>query len=253
MIVRLLLLAGVVLCSGAGSSLAEAREFRARYEASLLGLPIGRADFSSRFEGENFALSGRFASAGIARIFDRTDGTTAVQGRFTRSGVQPDAYRLNYTSGKKRQKTEIDFSGGRVTKTLNVPKPKKRGRNWIPVADEHLVGVADPLSAMLIRAANSDEVCNRTLKVYDGEIRVDLVLRKASDSESLGSGTVTCRARFVPVSGYRKNRSAIQFLRDRSKILIAFAPVGQGGIHSPVEASVGTEIGTVRIRAYPAE
>jgi len=252
MIVRLLL-AGMVLCSASGASFAEAREFRARYEASLLGFPIGRADFSSRFEGENFALSGRFASAGIARIFDRTDGTTTAKGRFTGSGVRPDAYRLTYTSGRKRQKTEIDFSGERVSRTVNVPQPKRRGRNWIPVAEEHLVGAADPLSAMLIRAGSSDEVCDRTLKVYDGEIRVDLVLRKAGEGESLGSGTVTCRARFVPVSGYRKNRSAIQFLRDRSKILIAFAPVGQSDIHSPVEASVGTEIGTVRIRAYPID
>jgi hypothetical protein len=57
----------------------------------------------------------------------------------------------------------------------------------------------------------------------------------------------------VPVAGYRTNRSALKFLRDKAKILVAFAPVGELGIHSPVEATIGTEIGTVHIRAHAVE
>lgn len=227
----------------------QAEEIRARYDAWIFGIPIGKAVFKSRIDGTGFDISGTFGSAGIARLFEQTDGDVSARGGFGKAQTQPVAYELKYSSGRKRQTTAIRFSNGRVTETHNQPPPKKRGEDWVAVSDSDLEGVTDPLSALLLPAAGAKDVCNRTVKVYDGEIRADLVLSPASKNERLPNGTVTCRAKFVPVSGYRKGRSAIKFLRDKARILVAFAPVGETGIHSPVEATVGTEIGTVRVRA----
>jgi len=88
-------------------------------------------------------------------------------------------------------------------------------------------------------------VCNRTIRIYDGEMRADLRLAPAGAS----GGQVTCSAKFEPVAGYRPSRSALKYLRDRSRITIAFAPLADTGFYAPVDASIGTQVGTVRIVA----
>ena len=60
-------------------------------------------------------------------------------------------------------------------------------------------------------------------------------------------------ARFVAVSGYRKGRKQIDFLQTKSRIAITFAPLGETGFFTPVDASVGTQIGPVRITAQRIE
>lgn len=252
---NLIAAAVVALLSVACSVPAGAAEqvFRARYDASLWGFSIGRAEITSRFRGNGFELEGTFGSAGLARLFDPADGTATASGTMSRKHVRPAAYRLSYRSGKKQQLTAIRFAGGRVTQTVNKPPLKKRRANWVPLGNGDLVAVSDPLTALMIPTADAAKVCARTVDVYDGEMHARLVLSPAGAKERLGSGGVTCRARFVPVAGYRTNRSALKFLRDKAKILVAFAPVGQLGIHSPVEATIGTQVGTVHIRAHPVK
>lgn len=252
---RLPALVSLAICCGlpALPASADPGHFRAHYDASIFGLTLGSGDFTSSIDGDDFSVSGTFASVGLARLFDKTDGHASVSGTMAAEATRPQSYKLAYKSGEERQKTTIAFAGGRVTDTTNVPPPKKRGSDWVPVSHADLAGVADPLSALMIPTDKPGDVCNRTIKVYDGEIRVNLVLREADDSEKLESGEVTCRVGFMPVSGYRKTRSALKYLRDKAKILVAFAPIGDTGIQSPVEATIGTEVGTVHIRARPAE
>ena len=231
---------------------AEPQTQRMQYSVSLLGLPIARAVLESRINDAGFAIAGTFSSAGIARIFDKTDGTVLVAGNFRANESRPRDYSLNYVSGKKKQLTQIRFDGSRVAKTVNEPPLKKRGKDWVPLKEEHLNGVSDPLSALLLPAENASNICNRTIRVYDGEARVDLVLRPAHPSDHFKSAEVTCVVQFVPVAGYRPNHSTIKHLRDRAKIRIGFAPIGNQRLYSPVEASIGTKIGTVHVKARPA-
>lgn len=240
-----------ILGLGLAAPTLAAESGRVRYDVSLYGLPIGRAVFESRFDGSGFAIAGSFASAGLARIFERTDGTVSVNGWLGRGESRPNLYSLAYRSGEEEKTTTIRFAEGSVTETKNQPEPKKRGEDWVPVAVEHLSGVADPISAMLLPAASETEVCRRTIKVFDGETRVNLVLEPVPKGSALSRAAVTCRARFVPVSGYRKGHSSIAYLRDRSRILLGFRPVEGREIYSLAEATIATKIGTVHIRARP--
>ena len=112
---------------------------------------------------------------------------------------------------------------------------------------------ADPIAATIIRAESLDKVCGRTVKMYDGELRADLKLTEVSRREMSIKGfkgqTVTCHMGFAPVSGYRSDKKALTFLRDRSRIMVTFAPVGETGVYAPVYATVSTEIGTITVRA----
>ncbi|QZZ37319.1 DUF3108 domain-containing protein [Nitratireductor kimnyeongensis] len=244
----------LILLGPAGSAHAQGVEtHRFRYSASLFGIPIGKADFTSRLEADRFDVSGRFASAGVARLFDKTDGTVRSKGRLSSGAVLPASYELAYVSGKKRETTSIRYEKGQVAKTVITPKPKKRGKDWVAISNKDLKGALDPISALLSPVQGTAEVCNRRFKVFDGEMRADIVFSPAANGERIGGDVVTCKARFVPVSGYRKGRSTIAFLRDKARILVAFKPLGTRGYHTPVQARIGTKIGTVYIEGRPVD
>lgn len=235
----------------------DAQSFRSEYSISLYGLPLARSSFTSTFHDGRFSVEGSLASAGIARLIDSTYGTIVTHGRFAGSAAQPSRYSTDYQSGKKKQRTEISFSGGAVTKTVNVPPLKKRGSDFVPVKKSDLSAVADPLAATLVRAESLDEVCGRTVSIFDGEMRANLRLSGGKRGSTAITGfegeTVTCNVRFEPVSGYRKNKKAIAYLSTKSAITVTFAPLGTTGVYAPIHATVGTQIGTLTIAASRLE
>ena len=231
--------------------------FHSEYSVSFLGFTVARSRFESAFSGRTFSIKGSLASAGIAQIFDDTRGTVSASGRFAGSTPRPDHFATTYISGRKAKKTEIGFSEGNVVSTVNVPPLKKRGEDWVSLSRQDLRTVVDPISAALVRAKGLEHVCDRTVKMYDGEMRADLVLAYSSIEPVSFPGykgdAIFCSARFVPVAGYRKGHKSIAYLQNRSKIAIAFAPVGTTGVYAPVYATVGTQIGTITIRARKFE
>ena len=237
-----LLMAPLLLTAPAANSAEQS--YRANYTVTLLGLPVAKARFDSTFTARDFRIEGSLSSAGIARIFDKTTGTTKVEGRIGKEGAQPRTFSSAYKSGKKSSRTTIRYAGGRVSSVSNTPEPRK-GKTWVEVRESHLRAALDPLSSTLIRTEDPGKVCNRTIQVFDGEMRIDL---KLSPRKSEGE-RITCDARFVPVSGYRQGRKQIEFLKNQSRISITFAELGETGFYTPVDASVGTQIGTLRIAA----
>lgn len=247
-IAALFLILGIPVEAHAGG----AKRFSADYSVSLFGLTLARTSFTSTVDGQNFSIKGSIASAGVARIIDDTKGTTTVNGRLTPAGAQPQSFLVAYTSGKKKKRTAIEFAGDMVSHTENIP-PLKKQKNWVPLGPDDLKAVTDPLSLTLVKAASPSDVCNHTLKYYDGELRADIRLSYAGTAPYSvpgysGKATV-CSAHFVPVAGYRTTNSTLKYLRDKSKMKISFVPMGTTGIYAPIAASIGTKIGTVEVRA----
>jgi hypothetical protein len=232
---------------------AETQSFHGDYTVSFLGLSVAKATFKSRYENEVYSIQGSVSTAGLAQIFDDTRGTVSTSGRVLADGIQPGKFRADYTSGKKKSLIDIGFDGGRVVSTKVVPTPKRRGSDWLPLDMNDLAGVADPISATVIRADTIEKVCGRTVKLYDGEMRADLKLAFVSKGRISVKGyegpTVTCRLAFEPVSGFAKKRKALKFLQNKSRIDVTFAPLGKTGIYAPVRATVGTQIGTITLDA----
>jgi hypothetical protein len=231
----------------------KAQSFHADYYVSYLGLTIAKSSFKSTISDRSFSLDGSLSSAGLAELFDDTKGTTSASGSFSRGIARPDVFAADYTTGRKAKKIAISFADGTVIKTVNVPPPKPRGDDWVAVGENQLRDVADPLSATLVRADSLDKVCGRTLQVFDGELRADLALALAERGPvSIGGyegDAVVCEGRFMPVAGYRKGHKSIEYLKNRSKIRITFAPLGTTGVYAPIRATVGTRIGTITISA----
>jgi hypothetical protein len=230
---------------------AELETFKGEYTVYYLGLPIARSSFDSQVGSDAFSVKGTVSSAGIATIFDSTKGTATASGAFKGGVTQPSAFKMNYAEGKRKQMTTLGFKNGDVVSTENVPPLKKRSKKrWVPLDTNDLKGVLDPFSAGLIKASSPDEVCDRTIKLFDGEMRMNAVLRRRDTmpaAKEYGENVVTCRVKVKPVSGYRKGRRALDYLEKESKILVAFAPLGSTGVYAPVHATIGTEIGTVTV------
>jgi hypothetical protein len=231
---------------------AGAQSYSGEYIVSYLGFTVARTTFRTRIDGDRFAIDGTVASAGIAQIFDRTKGTSSASGSLTDGEVRPHAFRMDYTEGKRKQMTALTFQGDAVTDIQNVPPLKKRGADWVKLRPQDLAGAIDPLSAGIVKAGGPAQVCGRTLKLFDGEFRLDATLH-ASDTPARikghGDGLVSCRVTVKPVSGYRKGRRALEFLEKRSRIMVTFAPLGTSGLYAPVHATIGTQIGAVTVRA----
>lgn len=222
--------------------------FQGEYIVSFLGLPVARSTFVSTFAGDKVSVQGNVSSAGVGKLVDSTVGSSHFSGRLGRNGVVPSSFKTSYKSGKKSKSTTIGFSGGNVVKTVNVPPTRKRAK-WVPIKAGDLQAVSDPISATLLRADGPSEVCNRTIKLYDGEMRANVRLSLMSSGKVPGFGpeAVTCAAKFTPVSGYRPDSSSLEYLKNRSRISISFAPLGDTGIYAPVRASIGTKVGTVTV------
>lgn len=239
-----------VLAPGAA---AHAGGFHGEYTVSYLGLTVVRASFDSQYGGDTYSIDGRVAAAGLARLFDDTTGTLKATGRVIGRRVVPQSFRADYTSGKKASMLDIGFADGVVASTKVLPPPEPHPQDWVGIDLADLKGVLDPSAATIVPAPDLDSVCNRTVKLYDGEMRANLTLSPASTDEISVPGykgpTATCRLQFEPVSGYRKGRKGLQYLRTKSRILVTFAPLGQTGVYAPIHATVGTRIGTLTVTA----
>lgn len=233
-------------------ALDSAPTFVTEYTFSLLGLQLGMSRFESAVTGDRFTVEGSVRSAGIGRIFDKTVAHSRVEGLLTGAGVTPVSYAMNYVSGEKKRATALVFREGNVVETRLTPKPRQNER-LVPVTAEHLKAVSDPMTASIVRAASPEAVCQRTLHVFDGRMRADIALSEPRTGEVAIGGyrgqSVTCKAKFIPLAGYRKGKKSIEFLRTNDDITVTFARRGSTDIYAPVKASVPTYIGRLTIAA----
>ncbi len=249
--IKYLLRAAVAAMLGsafAAPSLAAPQKFVGEYSVTFLGLTVARSSFVSTIDGDSYVISGTVRSAGVGKLVDSVDGSSEISGSFSGKSTRSRKFWTRYRSGKKNQLTSNAFAGGVVTSTVNEP-PLKQRPDKVPLKPEHLRAVTDPISAALIKADSLADVCARTLQIYDGELRADVSLSggKVGPISGYGGDGVTCSAKFRPIAGYRTGNYAMQYMRNRAKISISFAPLGETGVYAPVRATVSTTLGTVTL------
>jgi hypothetical protein len=103
--------------------------------------------------------------------------------------------------------------------------PKKGGRRRVPVTREQLDDVLDPLSALFLHAGAGPQVCDETMRVYDGVLRFDIVLTPKRAEQlpndapaGLSGPAAVCNVKFVPVGGYKPDNAAVRYLAQTDEI-----------------------------------
>lgn len=220
------------------------------YRIAIGGLPVARAVFNTHIDEKKYSISGHVNTSGLADLIADIDARTSVTGTFSGGSLKARKYDLTYSSGRKTRIYKVNFNSGRVVSNSISPEPV-RPEGWVPVTARHLRSVLDPISGLIFPEGR--KACPRSLPIFDGETRMDLVLGKKGTkpfkAEGYEGDALVCSVRFVPKGGYREGRKDIEYLRNSSQMEIWFASAGKAKLLAPVFVRIPTRIGMLTISA----
>jgi hypothetical protein len=254
---RLIASALVTLAFAGTASFAQAQTLKVTYDLSLAGLPLGKADLVSSFKGRKYEMQGNAKLTGLAMILTGGKGEASASGTLT--GVNPRSRNfavMSKTSDNQRS-VRMGLKGGQVA-DVEIDPPLEPKEDRIPVKPADKRGVVDPMSALLMPAVASKSLtdpdnCNRTIPVFDGASRMNVVLTYAEtknvDVGGYSGPVLICNARYVPVSGHRPERPATKFMQENRDMSVWLAPVEGPRLLFPLKVSVRTMIGVGEMQA----
>jgi hypothetical protein len=254
-----------VLSVSLALSIAPARagsvDLTVNYSATISGIPIGKAKVEAKLADKDYAISGSGKVAGISALFADGKGRVSVSGILQGQVFRPTRYSQTIVDDEKKT-IDMTFSDARVTNVTFTPPPKdkqahkkkkkkKNGLAAIPVTDQHKIDVIDPLSVFLLPAAEltGEGICNRTLPLFDGEQRYNVVLTFDRMAKRGSQDAYVCSAAYRPIAGHKPEKKSIKFMANNKKMEVWLAPVGLSGFVAPVEAHVKTEYGMLVVKA----
>ena len=226
------------------------------YGINLAGLPIGTAHLSGTFERDTYRMDVSAALTGLVGAI--TDG----QGAARASGAiglapQPGAFSIATRTAHAGIAVRMALSRGSVVQAEITP-PLLDMQDRVPVTAANKRGIIDPASALLMPvrvpgAPTDPRNCDRTLPVFDGATRFNVVLSYAETREVQKPGyagpVLVCSARYQAVAGHRPDRPGVRFMEENREMSVWLAPVEGTRVLIPIRISVLTQIGTNIIEA----
>ncbi|HET9902673.1 MAG TPA: DUF3108 domain-containing protein [Xanthobacteraceae bacterium] len=220
----------LVAATGGADGRAEER-LEAKYRATLSGLTIGTGDMVLEIDRHQYSMSGNGHTVGLMRVLGGGAGEVAAQGAISGKRLMATSYAHTIRT-KKLQIVKMALARGTV-KQLGVEPPVEPDPEMVRLVDAHKRGVIDPLSASIVPAAGEGgvgpEACNQKMPIFDGRLRFDLELsykRQATvRTDGYAGPAVVCSVRFEPISGHKKDKYAIRYLRENREMEIWFVPI----------------------------
>ena len=237
---------------------ARAGTLDADYAISLAGLPLGNAEVKSSFDGTRYRLDLRARLTGIAGLFTGGGGGSAsAAGVVSGPRPTPGTYtQVSVSSGEQRT-VRMGMAGGNVA-SVEVSPPLDDKPDRVPVSEVHKRGVIDPVSALVMPAVARGPLldpgnCNRTIPIFYGAVRFDVVLSYGGTRNVQKPGysgpVLVCNVRYVPIAGHRAFRPATKFMQENRDISVWLVPFESARLLVPLRISVRTMIGTTVIEA----
>jgi hypothetical protein len=225
----------------------------ARYDISFAGVQIGKFDFNSKVEESNYSLTSKSKVKVLFGAF-RWRSTSRTVGVVRRKAV-PHSASFDYRIKKKRKVSEMRFARGNVVQLDNKP-PLSKSRKYVPLLPEHLLGVVDPMTAIMqMTQATKGDPCRKTIEVFSGRMRLQLTLspkgrRRIKDGGDSGQPNFgyVCKVTFKPIAGYKKGIN-INFIAGNEGLEIVLRPVPDAGVFVPYQILIPTMVGSVSIVA----
>lgn len=255
---RAALLAGVTGALLSAGSPASADSLVIVYDVSLASIPIGTATVNARLEGDHYNLDAKGKLTGLAGALAKSSGAATASGQLGPSRPLSTGYALTASNSEMTRTVRMAMTGGNVQAAEIVP-PLEEKADRVPVTEANKRNVVDPVSAMLMPMAApaqgglDQSACNRTIPVYDGATRFDIVLSykgtRNVKSETYNGPVAVCSVRYVPQAGHRANRPGTKFMTDNRDMEAWLAPVGKTRVLVPYRVSVRTMVGTSVVQA----
>lgn len=230
----------------------------ARYSISLTGIPIGKGALVIEINESGYTASGSATVTGLLELVSPAKGSAAARGKFVDGKVSPVTYSLSSESGKHWEDIRMSVTAGFV-RDFSVFPPPSKSHERIAITEEHRKGVVDPMSAAIMSVPGNGDIagadaCNRTLSIFDGRQRYDLVFshertEPAKDVKGYTGPLAVCRVAYRPIAGHRPDRLQVKHMTENKNIFVWLAPIAGTRILVPVRVSVATMIGTLVVQA----
>ena len=231
------------------------------YAVSIAYIPIGTARFSQSFRGNSYHLHLTAEFTGLVRMFFAPGLAADAEGIDASGHLLAQHYTLSVDHPDDPQRVDMKMAGGNVISSeLDPPLPERADR--VPVLPEHKKGIIDPLSGFLIPAPLSPsphaaQNCDHVLPVFDGAGRFDISLLPDTDlvfdAEGYHGSAIRCLVRYTAISGHRAKKTNVTFMENNRDIMVTLAPLPTKPYLVPLEISVATLIGNLRLQATKVE
>jgi hypothetical protein len=244
-------LAAAMLCAlPLAAADAQAVTLDVDYRLYLAGIPIGSAEVKGTFEGTQYRLELQARLTGLGALVGG-DGSATASGSMTSARQTPSAFaaRARTSAGERTLRIGL-VNGSAVAVSIDPPLEPKLDK--VPLAEAHKRAIIDPLSAVIapvVRGALTEPAnCNRTIPIFDGGTRFDMVLSYAGtrtvEKPGYSGPVLVCNVRYVPIAGHRPNRPGTKFMQENRDISVWLAPVEGARVLVPLRVSLKTMIGT---------
>ena len=167
-------------------------------------------------------MEGKAKLTGLAMVLTGGRGEASASGTLAGSTPQSTAFAVLSKTSDNQRSVRMGLRSGRVAKVeIDPPIEPKPDRVPVKAADKR--GVVDPMSALLMPALDAKSLtdpanCDRTIPVFDGASRLDVVLSygetKKVEVPGYSGPVLVCNARYVPISGHRSERPATKFMQE---------------------------------------
>jgi hypothetical protein len=246
-----------IAASVGGAGAASAAEnwpanMRALYDINFNGFNVGTFEFQSQAERQSYTLLGNAKLSVLLGAFS-WDAETRSFGLLVNHAPKPASFTFDYKSSLRAGSTKLGFANGAVSAISHLP-PEMPRPDTVPLREQHLKGVVDPLSAlmMLARVSNANP-CDRRLPIFDGKERFDLVFsykgeRRVVEQAPSGQPSVAhvCRVRYLPIAGHKID-SETSHMAASNDIEVALRPVPSANVLIPYQVTIPTMAGSATI------
>jgi hypothetical protein len=248
-------LAAVLICGFAAT--AAAQSLKVDYGISLAGLPLGAADLATTVEGSKYKMQVSARLTGLAGMLTGGRGAASAEGALSRARPVPAAFAVTSRSSSDQRTVRMGLAGGSVA-SLEVSPPLDDKPDRVPLKDSHKRGVIDPVSALIMPVAGRGNPtdpsnCERTLPIFDGAARFDVVLSyqetRPVEVAGYAGPVLVCNARYLPIAGHRALRPSTKFMQDNREMQVWLAPVEGTRLLVPLRIAVQTMVGLSVIEA----
>ncbi|KQO66610.1 DUF3108 domain-containing protein [Methylobacterium sp. Leaf89] len=226
------------------------------YDIALAGLTIGNAQVAGAFEGSGYRMDVSARLTGLAGVVTGGMGSARASGAIA-AAPQPNTFAIATKTTNSGIAVRMALARGTVTQAEITPPLIDMG-DRVPITPANKRGVIDPASALMMpvqgRADPMDPAnCNRTLPIFDGATRFDVVLSYGETRSVAKPGyngpVLVCNARYTPIAGHRPDRPGVKFMEDNREMSVWLAPVEGTRVLLPVRIAVRTTVGTNIIEA----
>ncbi|MGU3464096.1 DUF3108 domain-containing protein [Methylobacterium sp. C33D] len=226
------------------------------YGINLAGLPIGTARLAGSFDRDRYMMDVSAVLTGLVGAITGGKGSARASGSFS-AAPQPGAFAIATQTATSGIAVRMALARGNVVQAEITP-PLVDMQDRVPVTPANKRGIIDPVSALLMPTQGRGEPldpenCNRTLPVFDGATRFNVVLSYAETRPVQKPGyagqVLVCNARYQAVAGHRPDRPGVKFMEENREMSVWLAPVEGTRVLIPLRISVLTTIGTNIIEA----